>query len=38
LIGMLFVVISEFSTPFSGSVRISVDGWAYLQQRLPDIK
>ena len=38
LIGMLFVVIDEFSTPFSGSVRISADGWVYLQQRLPDIK
>ncbi|HET6275638.1 MAG TPA: DUF4239 domain-containing protein [Candidatus Cybelea sp.] len=38
LIGMLFVVILEFSTPFSGSVRVSVDGWAYLQQRLPEIK
>ncbi len=38
LIGMLFVVINEFSTPFSGSVRISAEGWAYLQQRLPDIK
>jgi hypothetical protein len=38
LIGILFVVISEFSTPFSGSVRISSDGWAYLHQRLPYIK
>lgn len=38
LIGILFVVISEFSTPFSGSVRISNDGWVYLQQRLPDIQ
>jgi len=38
LIGILFVVISEFSTPFSGSVRISDDGWVYLQQRLPDIR
>jgi hypothetical protein len=37
LIGMLFVVIEEFSTPFSGSVRISADGWLYLHQRLPDI-
>ncbi len=35
LIGILFVVIEEFSTPFSGSVRISADGWTYLQQRLP---
>jgi hypothetical protein len=38
LIGILFVVIGEFSTPFSGSVRVSDDGWVYLQQRLPDIK
>jgi len=37
LIGILFVVIEEFSTPFSGSVRISSDGWTYLQQRLPHI-
>jgi hypothetical protein len=37
LIGILFVVIEAFSTPFSGSVRISVDGWAYLQQRLPHL-
>ena len=38
LIGILFVVINEFSTPFSGSVRISPDGWVYLQDRLPDIR
>jgi hypothetical protein len=38
LIGILFVVIEEFSTPFSGSVSISPGGWAYLQQRLPNIK
>jgi hypothetical protein len=37
LIGILFVVIAEFSTPFSGSVRISDEGWVYLQQRLPQI-
>ncbi|HEY6325580.1 MAG TPA: hypothetical protein VIW73_03550 [Candidatus Cybelea sp.] len=37
LIGILFVVIEEFSTPFSGSVRISSEGWAYLQQRLPHV-
>lgn len=37
LIGILFVVIEEFSTPFAGSVRISPDGWLYLQQRLPHI-
>jgi hypothetical protein len=38
LIGILFVVIDEFSTPFSGSVRISNDGWVYMQQRLPYIQ
>jgi Protein of unknown function (DUF4239) len=38
LIGILFVVIGEFSTPFSGSVRISDEGWTYLQQRLTNIK
>jgi hypothetical protein len=38
LIGILFVVIEDFSTPFSGSVRISADGWAYLQQRMPYIR
>ncbi len=37
LIGILFVVIEEFSTPFSGSVRISSEGWTYLQQRMPNI-
>jgi len=34
LIGILFVVIAEFSTPFSGSVMISNDGWLFLQERL----
>jgi len=38
LIGILFVVINEFSTPFAGSVRISPDGWLYLQQRLSYIQ
>jgi hypothetical protein len=38
LIGILFVVINAFSTPFAGSVRISPDGWIYLQQRLPHIR
>jgi hypothetical protein len=38
LIGILFVVIDEFSTPFSGSVRISADGWVYLAQRMPEIR
>jgi hypothetical protein len=37
-IGILFVVIYEFATPFSGSVYISDDGWLSLQQRLPDIR
>jgi Protein of unknown function (DUF4239) len=37
-IGILFIVIEEFSTPFSGSVFISSDGWTYLLQRLPDIR
>jgi hypothetical protein len=36
-IGILFVVIYEFAGPFSGSVRISDDGWLFLQQRLPHI-
>jgi hypothetical protein len=38
LIGILFVVIEEFSTPFTGSVRISSEGWVYLQQHLQYIK
>jgi Protein of unknown function (DUF4239) len=38
LIGILFLVIDDFSTPFSGSVRISDDGWVYLQQRLPEVR
>jgi len=38
LIGILFVVIQEFATPFSGSVRISADGWAYIQQRMSYIR
>ena len=38
LIGILFVVILEFSTPFSGSVRISADGWVYLQQHFKYIQ
>jgi hypothetical protein len=37
LIGILFVVIGEFSSPFSGSVHISSDGWQYLAQRLPAV-
>jgi hypothetical protein len=37
LIAMLFVVIYEFSTPFSGSVTISPDGWSVLAQRMNQI-
>jgi len=38
LIGILFVVIYEFATPFSGSVKISADGWAFLQERISQIR
>jgi hypothetical protein len=38
LIAILFVVVYEFATPFSGSVTISSDGWTYLAQRLHDIR
>lgn len=38
LIGILFVVIAEFSTPFSGSVMISNDGWLFLQERIQYIR
>lgn len=38
LIGILFVVIQEFSTPFSGSVRISAEGWVYLAQHMASIR
>ncbi|MBV8197531.1 MAG: DUF4239 domain-containing protein [Candidatus Eremiobacteraeota bacterium] len=34
LIGILFVVIAAFSNPFSGSVRISPDGWHYFELRM----
>jgi len=37
LIAILFVVIVEFDSPFSGSVHISDDGWVILHQRLPTI-
>lgn len=37
LVAILFVVIVEFDSPFSGSVHISDDGWIVLQQRLPTI-
>lgn len=38
LMAILFAVIAEFATPFSGSVSISDDGWLYVQQRLHAIK
>jgi hypothetical protein len=38
LIAILFAVIYEFATPFSGSVTISPDGWTYIAQRLHDIR
>ena len=37
LIAVLFVVIDEFDHPFSGSVRISDNGWVTLQQHLAQI-
>lgn len=37
LIAILFIVISEFDSPFDGSVRISDDGWVMLLQHLPQI-
>jgi Protein of unknown function (DUF4239) len=37
LIALLFVVIAEFDSPFSGSVSISSDGWVYLGYHLPTI-
>ncbi|HZY99956.1 MAG TPA: DUF4239 domain-containing protein [Candidatus Baltobacteraceae bacterium] len=37
LIAVLFVVIDEFDSPFSGSVSISDDGWVALQQHLTQI-
>lgn len=38
LIAILFAVIYEFATPFSGSVTISSEGWSYLAQRLVNIR
>lgn len=38
LIGILFVVVYEFATPFSGSVKISPDGWTFLQERISQIR
>jgi hypothetical protein len=37
LIATMFIVIAEFDSPFSGSVRISDDAWINLQQYLPQI-
>ena len=37
LIAILFIVISEFDSPFDGSVRISDDGWIMLLQHFPNI-
>lgn len=38
LIVILFVVIYEFATPFSGSVSISSDGWTVFTERIPNIR
>lgn len=38
LIAILFVVVGEFATPFSGSVVISPEGWTTLAGRLPQIQ
>ncbi len=38
LIAILFVVIQEFATPFSGSVSISADGWIFLREHIPYIR
>ena len=37
LIAVLFIVIDEFDSPFSGSVSISDDGWVALQRHLAQI-
>ncbi|HYK54403.1 MAG TPA: DUF4239 domain-containing protein [Candidatus Eremiobacteraceae bacterium] len=37
LIAVLFIVIDEFDSPFSGSVSISDDGWVALQQHINQI-
>jgi Protein of unknown function (DUF4239) len=37
IIALLFVVIAEFDSPFSGSVSISPDGWEYIGYHLPTI-
>jgi uncharacterized membrane protein YeiB len=38
LIAILFCVVYEFATPFSGSVTISSDGWSYFTQRMHEIR
>ena len=38
LIGILFVVVYEFATLFSGSVTISPDGWTIFTQRIGQIR
>jgi len=37
VIGLLFVVIYEFDSPFSGAVGVPLDGWGALHQRLTQI-
>lgn len=37
VIGLLFVVIYEFDSPFSGAVSVPLDGWGALHQRLTQI-
>lgn len=38
LIAILFCVVYEFATPFSGSVTISSDGWSYFTHRMHEIR
>jgi len=38
VIAILFIVIWEFDTPFSGSVAIGLDGWTTLHERLAHIR
>jgi hypothetical protein len=37
VIGLLFVVIYEFDSPFSGAVGVPLDGWLALHERLTQI-
>jgi len=37
VIGLLFVVVYEFDSPFSGAVGVPLDGWAVLHDRLTKI-